>query len=168
MAELKRKEKIIPLEVYTDGSCKKRGIQTFGAWAYVIVKDGKILTQDSGSSPNSTNQRMELLAAIKGLEAADMIKQPLENIILYSDSAYLINCYSQEWYIGWRANGWKNAARKEVANQDLWIKLVPYFEKFGYIFKKVKGHADNLYNNLCDEMAQREAEQCKINWRGQE
>lgn len=161
-----RKEKIIPLEVYTDGSCKKQGIQTFGAWAYVIVRDNEVIAKNSQSYSETTNQRMELLAAIEALKVADTIKQPYEKIIVYSDSAYLINCYLQEWYVNWQANGWRNANKKEVANQDLWVELIPYFEKFGYSFEKVKGHADNLYNNQCDIMAQNAAEQAKINWRG--
>ena len=109
---------------------------------------------------------MELLAAIKGLEIAKKIKDKNERVIVYSDSAYLVNCYLKEWYVNWMINGWISSTKKPVANQDLWQELIPYFEKFGYSFSKVKGHTDNIYNNKCDEMAQRAAEDAKIKWRG--
>ena len=158
--------KIIPLEVYTDGSCKKRGIQTFGGWAYIIVRDGDVIAKYGDGEPNTTNQRMELLAAIEGLKIAEKVKTKDERIIVYSDSAYLINCYLQEWYKNWQRNGWQNANKKEVANQDLWEQLIPYFELYQYSFSKVKGHSTNIYNNMCDEIAQRVAEEAKTNWRG--
>lgn len=163
---LLKNEKIIPLEVYTDGSCKKLGKETFGGYAYLIIRDGNILTSGSEGFCNTTNQRMELLAAIKGLEIAKKIKDKNERVIVYSDSAYLVNCYLKEWYVNWMINGWISSTKKPVANQDLWQELIPYFEKFGYSFSKVKGHTDNIYNNKCDEMAQRAAEDAKIKWRG--
>ena len=166
--EYNTKKKIIPIEVYTDGSCKKLGLKTFGAWAFVIVKDNKVIAYNSGSVNDSTNQQMELLAAIEALKVVETFREKDENVILYSDSAYLINCYSQRWFDTWKSNGWRNAKNQAVANQELWVQLVPYFERFGFAFKKVKGHADNIFNNRCDEMAQRAADEAKIKWRGNE
>lgn len=163
-----RNEKIIPIEIYTDGSCKKMANRTFGAWAFVVVVDNELKYYASESFCETTNQRMELLAAIEALKYISEIKQPNERVIIYSDSAYLINCYEQEWWVNWRNNGWRNANKKEVANQDLWWELIPYFEKFGYDFRKVKGHSTSIWNNKCDELAQKAAEEAKINWRGKE
>ena len=162
------KKKIIPIEVYTDGSSKKLGQKSFGAWAFVIVKDNKVIASNSDSVPDATNQQMELLAAIEALKIVETIREKDENVIVYSDSAYFINCYSQRWFDAWKTNGWRNAKKQPVANQDLWIQLIPYFERFGFSFKKVKGHADNVFNNRCDEMAQRAADEAKIKWRGKE
>ena len=109
----------------------------------------------------------EIIAYYKNVEEyISEIKQPNERVIIYSDSAYLINCYEQEWWVNWKNNGWRNANKKEVANQDLWWELIPYFEKFSYDFRKVKGHSTNMWNNKCDELAQKAAEEAKINWRG--
>lgn len=161
-----RLEKIIEIEVYTDGSCKRIGELTFGGLAYVIVIDSKMVGCGSESYDTTTNQQMELLAAIKGLEAVDKIKKKEDKVVVYSDSAYLTNCYLQNWYLGWINKGWINSKGEPVANKELWMKLIPYFERYGYSFSKVKGHANSFYNNMCDEMAQRAAEELKQSWRG--
>ena len=157
---------IIPLEIYTDGSCKSIGKQTFGAWAYIIVRDGKIIATDAKGYLNTTNQRMELLGAAEALKIAEQIKQPYEKIILYSDSAYFINCFKQRWYDNWQRNGWVNSKGQDVANQDIWSEIVPFFEKIEYSFEKVKGHAGDVYNEKCDKLAQFTADQEKARWRG--
>lgn len=160
-------ERIIKLEVYTDGSLKKTGqSSTFGGWAYIVVQDGKEIYNASGNEYNTTNQRMELLAIANALEYAKSIRRNAEKVVIYSDSAYAINCYLQEWYLNWQANGWRNANKQEVANQDLWQKIIPYFDNFWYDFKKVKGHDRNYWNEQCDKLAQTEAETLKTNWRG--
>jgi ribonuclease HI len=74
-------------------------------------------------------------------------------IVVYSDSAYVINCYKQKWYKKWQVNGWINSKKQPVANKELWEQLIPYFENPFFSFEKVAGHADNKYNNLVDEMA---------------
>jgi ribonuclease HI len=81
------------------------------------------------------------------LEKGDVIN-------VYTDSAYLHNCYTQGWYKNWQKNGWRNSKKESVANQDLWEMLIPYFEMFEVNFHKVKGHADNMWNNYVDELAQ--------------
>ena len=166
--ERRSKEKIINLEIYTDGSLKKLGrSMTFGGWAFIVVKDSKKIYTAAGDEYGTTNQRMELKAICNALEYASSVRQPNEKVIIYSDSAYAINCYLQEWYVSWLENGWINSSKKPVANQDLWYKIIPYFDNFWYDFKKVDGHSGVFWNEECDKMAQDSAEQLKINWRGQ-
>lgn len=146
--------KIIPIEIYTDGSCIKQTSATnFGGWAFLIHKDGKILTKNSGSTINSTNQRMELTAAAEALKSISDFRKENEDVLLYSDSAYLTNCWSQRWYENWLKNGWRNAKKEPVANQELWFQIIPFFN-FQYIkLIHVKGHSTSVYNNMVDEMA---------------
>lgn len=160
------KERVIPLEIYTDGSCKKIGNKNFGGWAYIAVEDSQQVYYKTGGELDTTNQRMELQAIRQALMYAEECRKENQAVIIYSDSAYAINCYSQHWYETWRQNGWRNAAKKEVANQDLWIDIIPYFENVWFYFKKVEGHNGVFWNERCDELAQNEAQKLKINWRG--
>ena len=128
------------LEIYTDGSCKKLGTKsTFGGWSFIALRGGERIYEVAGSEYGTTNQRMELLAIRNALEFAQKNRHPNENVIIYSDSAYAINCYAQEWYVGWQYNGWVNAKGEDVKNQDLWIDIVPYFDNYWYHFQKFKG-----------------------------
>ena len=161
------KERVINLEVYTDGSLKRTGMQsTFGGWAYIVVKDGHEIYTASGHEYQTTNQRMELIAIKEALNYVKTVRRNSEKVIIYSDSAYAINCYLQEWYINWQTNGWRNANNQPVANQDLWREIIPYFDNFWYDFRKVKGHKGNYWNEECDTLAQEAAEKLKKNWRG--
>ena len=165
--ERRSKEKIIQLEIYTDGSLKKMGRQsTFGGWAFYALRDGIDFYHKSGGIEMTTNQRMELLAIAEALKYAQSIRRIGEKVIIYSDSAYAINCYLKEWYITWQSNGWQNSNKQAVANRDLWEKIIPFFDNFWYDFRKIEGHAGNYWNEKCDELAQMEAESLKINWRG--
>lgn len=152
-------------DVYTDGSTKRNGkADSVGAWAYVIVKDGEIIAQASGSDVCTTNQRMELMAAVEALKIATPMAEGKSIVRLFTDSAYLHNCYAQKWYINWIDNGWKNTKKQPVANTDLWKELVPYFEDWGVDFFKVKGHSNNStvhekWNNVVDMLAQSTAEE---------
>ena len=146
-------------EVYTDGAVSGNGKENApGGWAYVILKDGRIVSQNSGAEIGTTNQRMELTAALRACEEIEAM-DGFATVKLYSDSAYFIRCFKENWWKNWRANGWKNSKKEPVANQDLWEKLIFFFMKApGYDFIKVKGHADCVYNNLVDEMAVRAKE----------
>lgn len=167
MEDRRSREKIINLEVYTDGSLKKMGkSMTFGGWSYIVIRDNVKIYSAANSEYNTTNQRMELEAIYQALKYASSIRRPSEKVIIYSDSAYVINCYKQEWYINWQYNGWINSKNQDVANRDLWLKIIPYFDDFWYEFRKVKGHANVLWNEECDKLAQLEAEKLKISWRG--
>lgn len=146
-------------EVYTDGATSGNGkADAPGGWAYVILRDGAVVSQNSGGEKGTTNQRMELTAALKACEEIEAMDS-FATVKLYSDSAYLINCYKQNWWKNWRANGWRNSKKEPVANQDLWEKLIHYFMMTpGYDFIKVKGHAGNdtkaaYWNDVVDKMA---------------
>lgn len=163
---MKKDEQVITLDIYTDGSSKKIGSTLFGGWAFIVIQDNKEIYRAANSEQGATNQRMELMAILKALDYARSIRRPHERVIIYSDSAYAINCYKQQWYITWVSNGWRNSNNKDVANQDLWIKIIPYFDIFWYNFEKVEGHAGDYWNEECDKEAQQEAENLKIKWRG--
>jgi ribonuclease HI len=98
---------------------------------------------------------MELTAAANALDwTINEAACPFDRIVVYTDSAYLHNCYAQKWYRSWQMNGWKNSKKQPVANRDLWERLIPYFELPEVEFVKVKGHAGNKYNEIVDTMAQ--------------
>lgn len=132
--------------IYTDGACS--GNPGNGGYCAILIYNGteKIV---SGSEEFTTNNRMELLGVIRGLEA---LKEPC-NVDLYSDSQYVVSAFSEGWIFGWSKNGWKTASKKEVKNPDLWQRLLELTKTHTVNFIKVKGHADNEYNNRCDEIA---------------
>lgn len=149
---------VLPYEIYTDGSAKGNDPSNrSGGWAYVMLYDGDIIRRDSGNVLATTNQRMELQACAEALRACELFWDETKEFHIYSDSAYLINCYRQGWYINWEKNGFRNAKKQEVANQDLWAEIIPYFKRKSFSFYKVEGHADNYYNNFVDNMAQEAA-----------
>lgn len=170
MTKEKRSNALIAqLEIYTDGSCKKMGANmTFGGWSFIALRGGERIYETAGSEYGTTNQRMELLAIRNALEFAQKNRHHNENVIIYSDSAYAINCYTQEWYEKWQYNGWVNSKGEDVANQDLWIQIIPYFNNYWYYFSKVKGHGNNYWNNECDRLAQIESQTLKDNFRGEQ
>ena len=132
--------------LYTDGACS--GNPGPGGWG-VVLEYCSIQKQMSGFEDNTTNNRMELLAVIKGLNA---LKEPC-NVEIFTDSAYVFNAFSQNWIENWQKNGWKNSTKKQVANIDLWQQLIDLTKTHNIHFNKVKGHADNELNNLCDKLA---------------
>ena len=170
MIQEKRSQlQIAQLEIYTDGSCKRMGsTMTFGGWSFIALRGGERIYEVADSEYGTTNQRMELLAIRNALEFAQKNRLPNEHVVIYSDSAYAINCYVQEWYTRWNANGWVNANGQDVANQDLWVEIIPYFDNFWYYFSKVKGHDKNYWNNECDRLAQLAAQTLKDNFRGEQ
>ena len=103
----------------------------------------------SGYDPHTTNNRMELTAAIEALSA---LKEPCE-VLLYSDSSYLVNAFLQRWLMGWQQRNWVKSDKKPVENKDLWQKLLELTGVHSVTWIKVKGHADNQENNRCDELA---------------
>lgn len=137
------------VKIYTDGSCFQQASSTGkGGYGTVLIFDEQEI-ELSGYEGETTNNRMEIFAAIAGLE---YLKEP-HDVELYSDSAYLVECFKQRWYERWIRNGWLNSAGKPVANKDLWIRLMSSFKGHKIQFIKVKGHSDNEYNNKCDEIA---------------
>jgi ribonuclease HI len=134
------------IEVYTDGACS--GNPGPGGWAAILQYEGKF-KEISGGEKATTNQRMELAAV---MEALASLNQPCD-VTVFSDSAYVINCFKQKWYVSWRKNGWKNAKGAPVQNRDLWESLLSQVERHTVRFEKVKGHAGVDLNERCDELA---------------
>ncbi len=134
------------VELYTDGACS--GNPGVGGYCAILVYNGieKIV---SGIDTDTTNNRMELLAVIKGLEC---LKEKCK-VTVYSDSQYVVGAFNHGWLDGWVANGWRTADKKEVKNPDLWKKLIELINCHEVVFVKVKGHSDNEYNNRCDKIA---------------
>ena len=143
-------------EIYCDGSTKGNGKEnSVGAWAWLVHEGGNIFKKECQAETNTTNQRMELTAAAEALDyVIAEIAVPSDRVLVYTDSAYLHNCYSQKWYKNWEINGWKNSKKQPVANQDLWERLIKYFEMPEVEFVKVKGHAGVKYNEIVDDLAQ--------------
>ncbi len=139
------------VEIYTDGACS--GNPGPGGWG-AILKYGDIEKEISGYEENTTNNRMELIAAI---EALKLLKRPCR-VHLYSDSAYLVNAFNNNWVQQWNKNGWINAKRDEVKNKGLWQQLLELSRIHEITWIKVKGHSDNEYNNRCDRLANAEIE----------
>lgn len=132
--------------IYTDGACS--GNPGPGGWGAVLIY-GSQRKELSGAAETTTNQRMELTAALQALQA---LKEPCE-VILFSDSAYLINAFNQHWLDNWQRNGWRNAKKQPVENQDLWQALLNISSQHQVSWRKVKGHAGDTYNERCDELA---------------
>ena len=132
--------------LYTDGACS--GNPGPGGWG-AILEWGGVEKELSGGESKTTNNRMELTAVIKGLQA---LKEPC-NVELYSDSKYVIDGLSLGWAAGWRKNGWRKADKKPALNPDLWEILLELTEKHEMHYHWVKGHAENPKNNRCDELA---------------
>jgi ribonuclease HI len=134
------------VNIYTDGACS--GNPGPGGWA-AILEFGQHRKELSGYMAGTTNNRMELFAAISGLGA---LKEPC-NVNLYSDSNYLVQAFNEHWIENWKKNGWKTSGGGKVENQDLWFILSAQTKKHHVSFFKVKGHADHPENNRCDELA---------------
>ena len=136
-------EKVV---IYTDGACS--GNPGPGGWGTILMyKD--TAKEISGYMKNTTNNIMEITAVIEGLK---MLKYKCD-VEIYSDSAYVVNAFLQNWILGWIKNGWKNSSKEEVKNKELWQELFSLTKIHDVTFHKVKGHADNEYNNRCDELA---------------
>jgi ribonuclease HI len=135
-----------PVTIYTDGACS--GNPGPGGWAAVIL-DGDCERELSGGETSTTNQRMELRAAVEGLGALEGRRR----VALHSDSAYLVNCFLERWYVRWRQNGWRNAQKKPVENRDLWELLITLEERHQVSWHKVAGHSGDPLNERADRLA---------------
>lgn len=134
------------IDVYTDGACS--GNPGPGGYGVVLLyKDNR--KELSGGYRKTTNNRMEILAVIKALEA---LKEPCK-VILYSDSKYVIDAITKGWVLKWKKNNWKRNKTEKALNVDLWIRLLELLDKHSVNFIWVKGHADNVENERCDFLA---------------
>lgn len=140
------------IQIYTDGACS--GNPGPGGWGAILCF-GEHRKELSGFMPGTTNNRMELFAAISALGA---LKSPCE-VQLYSDSAYMVNAFEQHWIDNWQRNGWKTSGGKQVENQDLWRLFLTLTKRHKVSFHKVKGHSDHPENNRCDELARGEIQE---------
>ena len=136
-------EKVI---IYTDGACS--GNPGPGGWGAILMyKENK--KEISGGKKETTNNIMEITAVIEALKC---LKTKCE-VQVYSDSAYTVNAFNQGWIYNWIKNGWKSSNKEPVKNKELWQELYDLTKKHKVEFIKVKGHANNEFNNRCDEMA---------------
>ena len=132
--------------IYTDGACL--GNPGPGGWGAVIFDENKSQNNISGKLNDTTNNRMELMAPIMALKKI----KPDSDVVIFTDSKYVKNGIT-EWIKKWELNGWKSANKKPVKNKDLWIQLNNLCQKNKIVWKWVKGHSTNKYNNLADELA---------------
>ncbi len=136
-------EKVI---IYTDGACS--GNPGPGGWGAILMyKNAK--KEISGGCKNTTNNIMEITAVIEALKCLKVESE----VQVYSDSAYTVNAFNQKWIYGWMKNGWKTSSGTDVKNKELWQELYSLTQKHKVEFIKVKGHAENEFNNRCDELA---------------
>ncbi len=135
------------VEIYTDGGCD--GNPGPGGWAAVVL-EGPKPREIFGAERNTTNNRMEIRAAIEGLKHLEESRR----VRVYSDSAYLVNCMNDGWYLTWQKNGWRNSARKPVKNSDLWRELLEISRRHELEWIKVEGHAGNAWNERAHALVQ--------------
>lgn len=135
------------IQIFTDGSCSKNPGP--GGWAAIILRNGESPQEIFGSESRTTNNRMELFGVIAGLECL----QSPSVVVILSDSAYIVNCFLQNWHERWARNSWLTSKGKPVENQDLWQRLLGLVKQHTVTFQKVKGHASDAFNNRCDELA---------------
>ena len=143
------------IKLYTDGACS--GNPGPGGYGAILIYKN-IEKVVSGGEPQTTNNRMEIMAVIKGLE---VLKQAC-NVTVYSDSAYVVNAIDKGWIFSWKKNNWKKSDGDVVKNIELWERLIELMNFHSVKFVKVKGHSDNEYNNRCDKLAVEESLKFKI------
>jgi ribonuclease HI len=134
--------------IYTDGACS--GNPGPGGWGAILIFQGRE-KEISGFGGHTTNQRMELQAAIEALKA---LKFPCQ-VKLYSDSAYLVNAFRNKWIDKWQSNGWRTSKKEPVENQDLWKELLRLAQIHQVEWIKVDGHSGDALNKRCDELAKK-------------
>ncbi|MDX2381419.1 MAG: ribonuclease H [Acidimicrobiia bacterium] len=141
-----------PIEIYTDGACS--GNPGPGGWGWAVAPDGH--RSGSGGEPDTTNQRMEIYAVLDALRThaslADDHGAPMP-IEIVSDSTYVVNCFRDGWWRKWERNGWRNAKKQPVANDDLWRPLIELVQRGDVRFRWVKGHSGDPMNDLVDRLA---------------
>ena len=149
-----RMRRMKTVTLYTDGACS--GNPGPGGWGAILMF-GPHKKELSGGEGNTTNNRMELTGVIAGLEA---LKEPCR-VELYSDSKYVIDALEKGWARGWKARGWVKADKKPALNPDLWERLLQLCDYHVVKLHWVKGHAENTYNNRCDQLAVAESKKFK-------
>lgn len=149
------------IEIWCDGAASHNGkADAIGGYGWVVKFENEEPLLYGGRKEGATNQQMELQAAISALyfvqgqiDRTESFTMPDEKIKVYTDSAYIANCYKQNWYKAWSVNGWLNSKKEPVANKDLWELLIPFFYMPNVEIIKVKGHASNIGNQIADKIA---------------
>jgi len=134
------------VEIFSDGACS--GNPGPGGWG-TILRFGKIEKELSGGEADTTNNRMELMGVISGLEA---LKEPCE-VSLTTDSRYIVDSINKKWVYTWKKNNWLKSDKKPALNRDLWERLLPLLERHKVSFHWIKGHAGHEENERCDRLA---------------
>jgi ribonuclease HI len=134
------------VQIYTDGACS--GNPGPGGWAAIVIDDGYEI-EHFGGELLTTNNRMELMGPIEGLRSL-VTRRTAE---IYSDSAYVVNCFRDKWYEAWRKNGWRNKQKKLIDNRDLWEALLAQVERHDVTWHKVAGHSGHPLNDRADALA---------------
>jgi len=134
---------MINIEIYTDGACS--GNPGPGGWSFIMLENGDEKAIKSGLEKETTNNKCEMLAAIKAFEELDNIEffQDI-TVSVISDSAYLVNAFNEDWISGWLKNGWLNSAKKPVLNKELWESLIYFQKKYKASFVKIKRRSNDL------------------------
>lgn len=142
---------MIKIEIYTDGSCSQA--KETGGWSFVILENGVEKVKKSGTEEKTTNNKCELLGVIKALEELDSIEffEDIE-VTVISDSAYVVNAFTDDWISKWNKNGWINSKKEPVANKDYWDKLVPLQKKYNVTMVRIKRRS-NKHAIQVDNMA---------------
>ena len=134
------------VQIYSDGACS--GNPGPGGWAAIVI-DGDEERELSGGEAQTTNQRMEIRGALEGLRS---LSEP-RRVAVHSDSAYVVNCFRDQWYERWLQNGWKNSQKKPVENRDLWEALLAEAKRHQVTWHKVAGHSGHPLNDRADRLA---------------
>lgn len=141
-------------EIYTDGATSKNGYDgAVGGAAFIILQDGVKIFEWNKKIEPATNNICEMLAVINACEKASNMMNQFDSAVIYSDSAYIINCYNQFWWKAWLHNNWVNSKKEPVKNRELWERLILFFTDARFRFKKVKGHTGNEWNEYVDKLA---------------
>jgi ribonuclease HI len=154
----------VSLKIYTDGGCA--GNPGPGGWAYLMVKQTfqgwETIAQNRGAEEATTNNRMELIAVIEALRALKTMNDVPRQAAVYTDSQYVQKGIT-EWIRTWKRNSWKTSDKKPVKNKDLWVQLDALASEFPLQWEWIKGHAGNVYNEICDAMTQEAIEGIRMN-----
>ena len=141
-------------KIYTDGATSNNGHEgAIGGYAWAIIRDDVCVDYASYVMAPATNNQCELMAIIDACETIEPRLEAFDKVEIYSDSAYVINCYTQSWWKGWITKGWVNAKKEPVKNRELWERLIPFFQDPRFQFVKVKGHAGDKWNEFVDKLA---------------
>lgn len=145
------------LAFYTDGSYSSK--TEMGGWAAICLEDNVVIDTQTGYEPYTTGNRMELFAFLSALESINSIQTGHVKVTIYTDSAYIANCFKDSWWRKWVNNGWKTADRQDIKNQDLWGRIIALYiklnKKFDLDIIKIKGHDGQQWNEYADLLAKK-------------